>query len=105
MKTETMKNGLSIKQTILGLGTILLLALAAYVWVSQPTVEAKENYQAISPAIQAELDTFEKNVDTQRCQLHKKMASAKLVDDMHGVKFENIDRNALASKRDAECSF
>jgi hypothetical protein len=105
MKTETMKNGLSIKQTILGLVGVLLLAVMAYVWVSQPTVEAKDAYQPISPAIQTELDTFEKNVDIQRCQIHKKIASAKLVDDMHGVKFESIDRNALAAKRDADCSF
>lgn len=105
MKTESMRNGLSVKQNLLGVLLIIGVAFIAYVWVSQPAAEAKENYIAQSPALQAELDRFELDVVGKRCQLHKKLAAAKLLDDMNGIKFDLIDRNLLAEKRDADCSF
>ncbi len=105
MNTEKTKNGLSIKQNVIGLTAIVVLAFCAYIWISQPDVQAKDNYQAQSPAAQLILENFEHETAVKRCELIKNLASLKLEDDMNGVKLENIDRNDLAKKRDQDCSF
>lgn len=67
--------------------------------------KAEETYLAKSPASQMALDTFEKETLIKRCELTKQLATDKLVDDQNGVKFEDIDRNSLAAKRDMNCAF
>ena len=74
------------------------------VWLLGGVGQAQSDYQPQAPAVQATLNAFEARVLVSRCDLIKKLATAKLEDDMKQP-IAGIDRNDLAAKRDMSCDF
>jgi hypothetical protein len=101
METTKTKNGLSLKHNILGLG-IIAAVFGGILLISQ--AGAQSTFEPQAPGVQATLDNFEVKVTHDRCELIKKLATAKLEDDMHSP-VAGIDRNDLAAKRDMSCDF
>jgi hypothetical protein len=82
----------------------LIVAFIGGIWLLGGVGQAQDAYTPQSPAVQAALDTFEQRVLVERCTLIKKLATAKLEDDMRSP-ITGIDRNDLAVKRDMNCDF
>lgn len=101
METTKTKNGLSVKNNIIGLG-IITVVIGGFLLISG--VGAQSSYELQAPSVQATLDAFEVKVTHDRCELIKKLATAKLEDDMRSPT-PGIDRNDLAAKRDMSCDF
>jgi hypothetical protein len=82
----------------------LIVAFIGGIWLLGGVGQAQDAYAPQSPAVQATLDAFEQRVLVERCTLIKKLATAKLEDDMRSP-ITGIDRNDLAAKRDMNCDF
>lgn len=79
---KTLQNGLTPKQTLIGLGVIVVLAFVAYIWTSQP--DAKANATTLQESVemaQADYDFSQaqtKAAMTQYCENWKELSKAKL---------------------------
>jgi hypothetical protein len=94
-----MKNNMTTKETLIGIGIIFAFVLAGWMWLSIP-VEASEEYKPLTPQAQTAYDSAYKTL----CESEKALAGAKLMDIANGVKME-ADLNALNVKRGKNCDF
>lgn len=79
---KTFSNGLTPKQTLIGLGVIVVLSFVAYIWVSQPDAKASTTtLQESVEMAQADYDLSQsqaKAAMTQYCENWKGLSKAKL---------------------------